>query len=57
MVFGILQKQQVLGASRVQIRRRDFERDALSIAQITKAHTEEAQEQESGGQPITNPLV
>lgn len=57
VAFGISQRRNALGSARVQMRRRNFERDARVMAQITMEQLERAQKEEEQGLPISDPAV
>ncbi|KAJ3730301.1 hypothetical protein C8R42DRAFT_693122 [Lentinula raphanica] len=55
--FGILQRRQALGASRLQTRRQNFERDAHILSSITVEKLKAAQEQEEKGERVTDSAI
>ena len=55
--FGIEQKREAMISARVQMHRRDFERDALAISTLTVADLKQAEKEEAAREPISNPRV
>ncbi|OCH88801.1 hypothetical protein OBBRIDRAFT_813456 [Obba rivulosa] len=55
--FGISQRRQALGSARVQMRRKDFERDAFLMATITAETLAQAQREEQAGLPFSSPAI
>lgn len=55
--FGISQRRQALGSARVQMRRKDFERDAHLMATLTPEIVRQAQTEEAAGVPFTHPAI
>lgn len=57
LVFGIMQRRQALTAARLQMNRRDFERDARILHTLSAEKLHAAAGQEEHGVPITDPAV
>ncbi|KAF8195697.1 hypothetical protein K438DRAFT_1968205 [Mycena galopus ATCC 62051] len=57
VVFGILQRRQALMSARIQMRRKNFEKDARILATITTAKLEQASREEEQRIPISDPAV
>lgn len=57
IAFGIWQRRQVLGSARVEMNRRDFERDAQILETITVEALQKAEQEEKRGQMISDPAV
>ena len=57
VAFGILQRRQALLSARIEMRRPYFEKDARILATITAEKLRHACEEETAGQPITDPAV
>jgi hypothetical protein len=57
VAFGITQRRDSLASARVQMRRKDFERDMRLLASISKERWEVAIAQEQRRQPITDPAI
>lgn len=57
LAFGIEQRRQALGSAKIQMRRKDFERDAHILATITQDKLREAVRREELGQIETDPSV
>lgn len=57
VVFGILQRRQVLHSARVQMRRKAFEKDAHILSTLTKAKLQRAQQEEENHIPFSDPAV
>ncbi|CAK5284216.1 unnamed protein product [Mycena citricolor] len=57
VVFGISQRRQALMSARIQMRRKDFERDARIISSITQASLEKATSEEARKEAISDPAV
>lgn len=57
VVFGISQKREALRSARVQMKRRDFDCDALALASLTVADLKKAEKEEANRLPISNPRV
>jgi hypothetical protein len=55
--FSLLQKRQALMSSRVQMRRKDFEKAARLFSDLTQDDLAAAAEAELKGRPITNPKI
>ncbi|KAG1764658.1 hypothetical protein EDD22DRAFT_1042520 [Suillus occidentalis] len=57
VVFGISQKRKALQSARIQMRRKDFERDAFVIKSLTVADLKQAEKEEAENKQISNPRV
>jgi hypothetical protein len=57
VVFGILQRRQALMSARIQMCRKNFEKDAWIMATITKEKLQKACEEEAQKIPISDPAV
>ncbi|KAI5892666.1 uncharacterized protein SCHCODRAFT_01171736 [Schizophyllum commune H4-8] len=57
VVFGILQRREALGSARLQMQRKTFERDALTIMSITDDKLEQAIDEEARGVAISDPSI
>ena len=57
VVFGIQQKRDALTSARIQMRRRDFQRDAMLLTSLTFDDLREAEREEANNQIITNSRV
>ncbi|KAH7930556.1 hypothetical protein BV22DRAFT_1000478 [Leucogyrophana mollusca] len=57
VAFGIHQKREALRSARIQMRRRDFEHDAIAIGSLTVADLKQAEKEEASHLPISNPRV
>jgi len=57
VAFSIEQKREALQSARIQMRRKDFERDAFVINSITIADLKQAEKEEAAHVPISNPRV
>lgn len=57
LAFGIEQRRQALNSARIQMRRRDFDRDSGILSGITQDSLREAVRQEELGQTIHDPAV
>jgi hypothetical protein len=57
VVFGITQRRDALQSARIQMRRKDFERDMRMMCSITKERWEVAIAQEKRKEPITDPAI
>ncbi|KAJ3559079.1 hypothetical protein NM688_g560 [Phlebia brevispora] len=57
VVFATLQRRQTLRSARLQMQRRDFERDIQLLSTITVERLKKAQEEEEHHLPISDPAV
>ncbi|PSS37626.1 hypothetical protein PHLCEN_2v553 [Hermanssonia centrifuga] len=57
LTFGILQRREALESARLQMSRRDFERDGQLMSAITLAQFETARGEEEKGLPISDPAL
>ena len=57
VVFAIIQKREAMRSARLQMRRKDFDRDAIALASITVADLKKAEVQEGRKEQISNPKV
>ena len=57
VVFGILQRRQVLFSARLQMRRKTFDTDARLLSTITLEKLEKARQEEEKNLPISDPAV
>ncbi|KAK6992004.1 hypothetical protein R3P38DRAFT_3437864 [Favolaschia claudopus] len=57
VVFGISQRRQALMSARVQMRRKNFEKDARIMAMVTPEKLQRACREEEQGLPISDPTV
>ena len=57
VAFVIIQKREAMRSARLQMRRKDFERDAIALASITVADLKKAEVQEGRKELITNSRV
>ena len=57
VVFAIIQKREAMHSAQLQMRRKDFERDAIALASITVADLKKAEVQEGQKEHISNPRV
>ncbi|KAJ7246450.1 hypothetical protein C8J57DRAFT_1438210 [Mycena rebaudengoi] len=57
VVFGILQRRQALMSARIQMCRKNFEKDAWIMATITKEKLQKACEEEAQKIPISDPAL
>ena len=57
MVYSILQRRQTLLSAKLQMRRRDFDREAAVFRTITPAEMKKATEEEERGEAISNPAI
>jgi hypothetical protein len=57
VAFGVLQKREALRSARLQMKRRDFDTDAIAMASLTIADLQQAEREEANKQPISNPKV
>jgi hypothetical protein len=55
--FGIWQKSQALSSAKIQINRRDFERDVGSLTSLTRERLDEAIKADANGHQVDDPLV
>ena len=53
----MIQKRDAMRSVRLQMRRKDFERDTLAVASVTMADLKKAEQEEGQREPITNPRV
>ncbi|KAL6302018.1 hypothetical protein BKA93DRAFT_818757 [Sparassis latifolia] len=56
-VFSVKQKREALHSARVEIQKKDFDRDAAQLSSITIQRLKSAAEQEANHQPISDPGV
>ena len=57
VVFGMIQKRDAMWSVRLQMRRKDFERDTLAVASVTMADLKKAEQEKGQRELITNPRV
>ncbi|THU78170.1 hypothetical protein K435DRAFT_700671 [Dendrothele bispora CBS 962.96] len=57
VTFGILQKRQALESARIQMHSSTVDRDAAILSTITSKKLKKAAEEESKGEPISDPAV
>ena len=57
LAFGIAQRRQVLTSARLQMKKKDFDRNARLMSSITSADLEQAQKEEELNKPYSNPAV
>jgi hypothetical protein len=57
VVFGMEQKRKALQSARIQMRRKDFERDGYLINSITVSDLKQAEKEEAEHRKISNPRV
>jgi hypothetical protein len=57
LVFGILQRRQALLTARIQMRQKNFERDARIMSSITLDRLSKARAEEESGLPISDPGI
>jgi hypothetical protein len=57
LAFGISQRRQALNSARVQMQRRDFERDSRLISTVTLQKLDNARREEEIHAPISDPAV
>ncbi|KAG1772012.1 hypothetical protein EV702DRAFT_1181371 [Suillus placidus] len=57
VAFGIIQKCKALQSARIQMRQKDFERDAFIINSLTVADLRQAEKEEAENKFISNPRV
>jgi hypothetical protein len=57
VAFGILRKREALMSARLQMRRSTFQRDARILSSIDVRRLDQAQAEESRGQPISDPVI
>ena len=57
MVFGIMQQQQALYSTHIQMPHKNFDADTQILMSITPEKLEQAQEEEVKNVPISDPVV
>lgn len=57
VAFGIEQRRQVLGSARLQMRRKNFEKEARLLSTITVEKLERASREEKKNEPISDPAI
>ena len=57
VTFSMLQKREALNSARVQMHRKDFERDSLALCSVTVEDLRQAQEEEAEQRVPSNPRV
>jgi len=57
IVFALMQKREAMRSARLQMRRKDFEREALAISSITLKDLKQAEVEEGRKKAISNPRV
>ena len=57
VAFSILQRREALLSARIQMRRSDFQREAALLQLISREKMQKAAEEESKGQPISDPAI
>jgi hypothetical protein len=57
VAFSMLQKREALNSARIQMHRKDFEREALALCSLTVNDLKQAQEEEAEQRVPTNPRV
>ncbi|KAF8443785.1 hypothetical protein L210DRAFT_3611238 [Boletus edulis BED1] len=55
--FAITQKRDVMVSARIQMKRKDFNNEALAIRSLTVADLKQAEKEEAANLPVTNPRV
>ena len=57
VAFSVLQKREALRSACLQMKRRDFDTDAIAMASLTIADLQQAEQEEANKQLISNPKV
>ncbi|KAG2087899.1 uncharacterized protein F5147DRAFT_748484 [Suillus discolor] len=57
VIFGMEQKCKALQSARIQMRRKDFERNGFIINSVTVSDLQQAEKEEAEHRPISNPRV